>query len=64
MLPTNRIITRLVVVFAILTLPHLVVHGSGGGIEDKGDRSIAKWSSGTTELAVAGFNYDSIQNSN
>ena len=35
MLPENRIITHLFVIFAILTVPLLVVHGSGGGIEGK-----------------------------
>ena len=35
MLPANRIITHLFVILAILTVPLLVVRGSGGGIEGK-----------------------------
>jgi hypothetical protein len=35
MLPANRTITPLFVIFAILTVPLLVVHGSGSGIEGK-----------------------------
>lgn len=35
MLPANLIITRLFVLCALLTVPLLVVHGSGGGIEGK-----------------------------
>jgi hypothetical protein len=35
MLRANRIITRLFVIFAILTAPLLVVHGSSGSIEGK-----------------------------